>query len=197
MKKIFLLLATLVISAAAMAQSIISIPVKQNPVFEVSTDHLDVVFADNTLDLVLGADIVITGGSGTYSYLWRDAQGNELGTEEQLHVSGPGLYTLDVTDTCDCLRTVTFNVGTASIGEIADSPLSISPNPSDGFIRINGFEACSISAVSMAGQLVAALTSESGMPITEADLSHLPSGIYLLTLTDRNGRSMISRLIIR
>ena len=197
MKKLLSAIAIAALPLSASAQAIVSIPVNQNPVFEVSTNHVEVTVPDSNDDIILGADVVITGGSGSYTYRWTDQRGNDLGTESELHVSEPGLYTLDIADTCDCLQTVTFNVATASLDEIAGSILTISPNPSEGFIRIDGFDPVQITAVNMSGHLAATLTSPDGTHIHEADLSTLPSGIYLLTLTDNARNVIVSRIVIK
>lgn len=181
---------------SASSQSIVKIPVNQNPVFEVSTNLLDVTFPEGAGEMVLGGEIVVKGGSGDYRYVWTDNNGNELGTTPSLSIDRTGTYLLTITDTCDCEQTVTFNVATSSINTITTSAsLSISPNPTDGYIRIEGFEPCQIVAVDMAGHMAALISNDDMRPIHETNLSFLSPGLYILTLTDARGNSVACRLI--
>lgn len=196
MKKYFLsCLSVAMFWLSASSQTIVSIPVNQNPIFEVSTNRLDLTFPEDAAELVLGADIVVKGGSGVYEYLWSDADGNELGNEPYLTVPKAGTYLLTITDTCDCEQEVTFNVGTASVGALEMSKLTITPNPTDGYITIDGFDAYQIVALDMTGHMAALINSEGMQPIREADLSHLPSGLYLLNLTDAYHNNVVYRII--
>lgn len=196
MKKILLAsIASAMFWLSASSQSIVRIPVVQNPVFEVSTNHLDVTFPEGSDEMVLGAEIVIKGGSGEYRYLWTDHNGKELGNTASLAIESTGTYYLTITDTCDCEQQVTFNVATSSIHLVNASALSISPNPTDGYIRIEGFEPCQIVAVDMSGHIAAFINHDDLSCITEADLSFLSPGLYILTLTDIYNNSVAYRLI--
>lgn len=177
------------------SQTLVSIPVNQNPIFEVSTNRLDIAFPEGASELVLGADIVVKGGSGIYRYQWSDTAGNELGNEPYLPISESGIYLLTISDTCDCEQEVTFNIGTASVDSIDASTLKIYPNPTVGYIRIDGFEPCQIVVLDMTGHIVALINNENNQTIYEADLSHLPSGLYLLNLTDVYHNNVVYRLL--
>ncbi|MDE6078163.1 MAG: T9SS type A sorting domain-containing protein [Muribaculaceae bacterium] len=196
MKKYLLSILTLALSwTAASSQSIVSIPVNQNPLFEVFTNNLEMAYPDDMTDLILGADIVIKGGSGTYEYLWLDSDGNQLGTDPTLTVSGEGKYILTVSDTCDCEQTVTFNITSAAVDEVSAAGIGIFPNPTTGYVRIEGFQPFQIVAMDMSGHIAALINSEDGQSIQEADFSSLPSGIYLLTLSDGHGKKTVCRII--
>ncbi len=195
MKKI-LTAAAFVIACACgcAAQTIVNMPVAQNPLFEVSTNSVTVSIPDNG-GATLGGDLAITGGSGSYTYRWYNNSGATLGSSSTLEVSGPGTYLLDIDDTCDCRQTVTFNVATAGLDDVALDSFSISPNPTDGLVEIRGFEAMQICAVSLSGKMVALIVSEDGAPIADADFSSLASGTYILCLTDRAGNNVSTKLI--
>ena len=196
MKKYFLSSLTVAMFwLSASSQTIVSIPINQNPIFEVSTNRLDITFPEDASELVLGADIVVKGGSGVYKYQWTDVAGNNLGNEPFLSVAEAGTYLLTIADTCDCEQDVTFYVGTASVGSINVSHLTIYPNPTDGYIRIDGFDPYQIVALDMTGHIVALINNEGMQPIYEADLSHLPSGLYLLNLTDAYHNNVVCRLV--
>ncbi len=195
MKKI-LTAAAFVIACACgcAAQTIVNMPVAQNPLFEVSTNSVTVSIPDNG-GATLGGDLAITGGSGSYTYRWYNNSGATLGSSSTLEVSGPGTYLLDIDDTCDCRQTVTFNVATAGLDDVALDSFSISPNPTDGLVEIRGFEAMQICAVSLSGKMVALIVSEDGAPIADADFSSLASGTYILCLTYRAGNNVSTKLI--
>lgn len=147
--------------------------------------------------LFLGGDVVITGGSGEYTYRWSDASGNTLSTDATYYAQTPGTYRLDISDTCDCLQTVSFHVAIASLDRVEAEKLKIAPIPTDGAVCISGFVAVRIAAVDMSGRLVKVIESSSGMPMTDADFSELAVGQYILTLSDGNGKAATARLIKR
>jgi hypothetical protein len=49
----------------------------------------------------------------------------------------------------------------------------------------------------MSGALVKVVTSPNYLPLTEIDLSELPTGTYILTLANENGTVVSTRKIIR
>lgn len=176
------------------AQAVVKMPLSQNPLFEVSTNNVTVALPDGTSSATIGGDIVVKGGSGNYSYRWYSEAGTEFGTEQTLSVNTTGTYLLDIKDTCDCLQTVRFNVGTAGIGELELDAVSITPNPTDGFINIAGMKAVQLTATSMSGRL-AALIENDGSEFDSADLGNLAPGHYIVALTDRNGKVFVTKLI--
>lgn len=175
------------------AQSVVRIPVEQNPLFEVSTNYVNVSAGDES-GVTLGGDLVIKGGSGSYSYRWYSAAGSDLGYEPTLKVSTPGVYNLDVTDTCDCVQTVEFNVTNAGVDDIAYGTLRLSPNPTEGPVVVDGFEAVQIAVVGMSGRMECVI-DRGGYLIREFDLSHLPAGQYIVTLSDSEGHTAVARLV--
>lgn len=196
MKKLTSALSAIILtSSAANAQSLVEIPIKQNPPFEVSTNHVSVGLDANPGTLTIGGDIVVTGGSGSYSYHWYTPAGTELGTDRSLTVSSLGTYLLDIKDTCDCIQTVNFQVmDGAGVRGVEVENLIVSPNPTDGYIGFNGVEIVQLTAVNMGGQL-SALIDGDGTAFTSADLSQLPSGNYVLLLTGADGKFYASKII--
>ena len=63
-----LLTAFAMTSCALAAQTYIPMPVSQNPPFEVSTNEVFVEFMSPSM--TIGGSVVVTGGSGNYSYRW-------------------------------------------------------------------------------------------------------------------------------
>lgn len=195
MKKLFSV--TFLLAAASlgcMGQAVVNMPINQNPLFEVSTNSVTLSIPENS-SATIGGDLVIVGGSGNYTYRWYKSGDETLGEESTLEITEPGTYMLDVEDSCDCRQTISFLVESSGISAVGSASFSITPNPTDGIIAIEGFEAVQIAAVSMNGTMAALLVSETGHPFTVADLSHLHSGTYIITLTDANGKSVAAKLI--
>lgn len=178
---------------AASAQSVVRMPVSQNPLFEVSTNEVNVSSGDGS-DITLGGNLVIKGGSGSYTYRWYTADNRELGTESTLTVNNPGIYNLDISDSCDCVQTVRFNVSNAGVGDIAYGSLRLSPNPTQGPVTVEGFDAVQIAVVGISGRMEY-LIDRSGDIIRDFDLSSLPAGQYIVTVSDTEGRVETARII--
>lgn len=194
MKKLILSIAlTFAAVFGCQAQSLVKMPVAQNPLFEVSTNEVN-VSAGDAPEVTLGGDLVVKGGSGSYVYRWYNNAGNNLGTDATLCVSTPGAYFLDIKDTCDCLQTVRFNVTNAGVNVITADALRLSPNPTDGPVEVAGFDAVQIAVVAMSGQMVALIDMD-GEPVRSFDLSNLPAGQYIATLSDAEGHTAVARII--
>ena len=193
------IVATIMFAAASClcsAQSVVKIPVAQNPLFEVSTNNVAVSIPDGDSGATLGGDLVVTGGSGHYTYRWYDASNANLGSDATLSILTPGIYYLDINDTCDCLQTIEFNVTTASLDAVSMSQaITITPNPTSGPIEIDGIDAVQIAIVSMAGRMEALIVSHDGTPIHSADLGSLAHGQYIVTLTDAQGTTSVCKLL--
>ncbi len=179
---------------ACVGQSLVSMPVVQNPLFGVSTNEVNATFPEDSPSVILGSDLVITGGSGTYSYRWYDNSGQDLGYESTLQVSAPGKYLLDVKDTCDCLQTVNFNISVSGVDDIRASKAKISFDSMCGQVDIEGFDPVQLSAVDMSGRL-SAVIDHGGVVFHTADLSSLTGGVYIITLTDSRGSVTSLKLI--
>lgn len=189
------IIVALIVGLHMQAQTIVNIPVSQNPVFEVFTDNVDVMVDDSCEEVVLGGNLVIKGGSGTYEFLWCDSTGDTLGQEQTLSVTKPGLYTLYVSDTCQCELSVNFNVESSSVEAVFQSDFSVTPNPTDGVVEISGFDATQITAVDMAGHMKSFICSHDETAIREADFSILSPGMYILTLSNSHGNRKAVRII--
>ena len=62
------------------AQAIVRMPVEQNPLFEVSTSKVEIAMPEEGGGVLLGGNVVVTGGSGVYTYRWYTPQVKKLGT---------------------------------------------------------------------------------------------------------------------
>ena len=192
-------LSSVIIGATVLSmssQSIVELNLakNQNPIFEISTNEVSLAFPGNEDFLVIGADIVIKGGSGEYSFRWYNEQGEELGNEKTLEITLPGIYRADISDTCDCLQTVTFDISEASVYDIKPEKFFISPNPTNGLIKIYGIDAVQLTAVDSAGKLVF-IADHEGDIFNEADLSGLTPGLYFISVKDIYGNLFTDRII--
>lgn len=152
------------------AQSVVNMNVKQNPLFSVSTNDVSAVLEGQPL--TLGADVVITGGSGVYTYQWYKGA-EKLSTASTLVVGEPGEYSLDVKDQCDCLQTIAFHItGTSGIDAIDMNDVK------------------QITVFNIKGQLVKVINGSS------VDLTTLPRGQYIINKVDAEG-NIASKKITR
>lgn len=177
------------------AQAVVKMSLQQNPLFEVSTNAVNIAAGDSSVGLTLGGDVVVRGGSGNYSYRWYTATEPSLGIESTITVYKPGIYLLDITDTCDCLQTVEFNITFAGVAIVdgRQTPV-LSPNPTFGPVNIAGFNAVQVAVVGMSGR-VECVVDRNGLPIDNFDIGMLPAGQYIVTLSDSEGHVSVARLI--
>ncbi|WP_116128046.1 T9SS type A sorting domain-containing protein [Lewinella sp. IMCC34183] len=115
------------------------------------------------------------------------------GTIELLTEPGQ-TYTLLVDDTLAagssrCLEVTAIT--TTSVHRPSSTWISLYPNPSSGYLRLDEFSAREVEVYDAAGRKVAAFSD----PGTELDLSGYPAGIYHLRITDRGARTYVTRII--
>ncbi len=107
---------TLTITDAAGCDTTVSFSITAPPPLQISLQVVDASCPD-VCDGTAG--VIVTGGTGTYTYGWSPAPGGGQGTA---NVTGlcDGAYTLTVTDAAGCDSTISFTVG---------APPPIVPNP--------------------------------------------------------------------
>jgi Secretion system C-terminal sorting domain len=99
-----------------------------------------------------------------------------------------------VTDANGCTATGTYLVGTVSTQEAATAlHFSVQPNPSRGQVYILGVTPVRVELYNAWGLLV----QEHRVSVTTLDLSTLPTGTYLVRVTDNNGRQGTRRVVVR
>ncbi len=170
LKKITLFLLLLAVFAVeSQAQSIVNLNLKQNPLFSVSTNEVVAVMEGK--EIVLGADIVISGGSGNYTYRWYTSDG-ELGTDKYLTIQKTGEYLLDIKDECDCMQTVAFHItGTDGVDNV----------PVDAIVQTVVF--------TVNGRLVKVSKG------SVVDTSSLPNGVYVINRVGKNGKIDVRKFV--
>ena len=78
-------------------------------------------------------------------------------------------------------------------GEHADLPLDIHPNPTTGQVTIMGQDLKSAEVFNTLGQKVA--TATNGSDCITLDISNLPAGIYIVSITDGEGRKCVKKVV--
>ena len=173
-----------------------------------ASDQVTIVREPDLLDL--GNDTLICEGSsltlsagGTYTvYLWSDNSSSQV-----LNVSQSGQYWLQVVSANGCVFNDTIGVVVIPCTGVSDNlagaidAFKILPNPSDGNFRIinRGSEALQTAyriISSHGSEIYFRPAGDSDAQDFNADLSGLPSGLYLLEALSPSGRQ-IRKLMIR
>ena len=84
---------------------------------------------------------------------------------------------------------------TASITGVADhlgnDGIGISPNPTNGLVRIEGATVSEVQVYNTMGQLVKTVQNTN-----EIDMVHLPEGVYFLRITAKDGRQHVGKVTV-
>lgn len=132
-------------------------------------------------------DVTVSGGIAPYSFVWTDANGNQLNTEDLSNISA-GEYTLEVTDANDCMLTseiVMVDNLTGSNDPALEASIVMSPNPTQDIVTIDFAETLQEDAVVKVfgglGQLMQTPAYISaGTQKVEIDLSNYTAATYRL-----------------
>jgi len=116
-----------------------------------------------------GINITVTGGSGSYTYLWSNGA-----TTQDLASVGAGIYNVTVTDPAHCQEDTLFNLSSAN----GPSINNITPTPETCFGLNNG-----VAVVSATGG-TGTLTYEWSNGQTTATATGLAPGTYTVTVSD-------------
>ncbi|MBI1184551.1 choice-of-anchor A family protein [bacterium] len=121
------------------------------------------------------ATIAVTGGTGTYTYIW--SNGNS-GTSAQNLTAGN--YTVVVEDANGCSTTATFTITQPDELDItADGTFTVCSGSNNGSINVTVSGGTSSYSY--------AWTKDGNSYATSEDLTNLSSGQYVLEVTDANG----------
>ena len=84
--------------------------------------------------------------------------------------------------------------GLMSVDENEASPIQISvyPNPAKDFVRIEGAEAAEVQVYNALGQMVKTIQGSN-----EINVSGLAEGVYLLRITDADGKNHVTRVAVK
>ena len=190
LKILLTIIATL--SMMLSAQTRIPMPVSQNPLFEVSTNEVTVEFA--APQMTIGGDVIVAGGSGTYSYRWCRGS-EEISTEPVLTISEAGVYDLYISDAFDCMQHVVFTVQAASVEGVGLDKIALYPNPVTDCLTVSGLRLRQVCVVSMGGALVAVHGDFAPGTTTQIDLSSLPAGEYVVNCVTENNDVVTGKIV--
>ncbi len=161
---------------------------------QVTTSVTDASSAANDGAISISA----SGGQAGYQYEWVSGDLAGLDTTD---VSGlaPGVYTVRVSDSRGCYTYERISVNTlANVNQVQNKDFKLYPNPAslEAFIHLDQFEnAVDLQCVDMMGQSVLQLNNVQTNRI-RLDLSQLPSGMYLVKITDGN-QKFTKKLMVR
>lgn len=146
---------------------------------------------------LVGAEVTITALSfNADSYLWHVEGVDNLPnpTEQRIVVSwhSAGSYLIKVTATNDdgittSTRTITI-VDKACVASAQQNDVVIYPNPANKSVSIEADDVLQVAIIDMRGKITTVLDA----PISRAiDVSHLPSGIYMLRVVTIKGATTL------
>lgn len=181
------------------AQTIIKIPFLQPRPFQVSTLTDTLSLAGNT-SVVLGSNLLLSGGSGQYTYAWM--QNNVvLHTLPTFEVAQQGTYQLLVNDGAGCSALIQFVVLlNAGLSAEMDDSFEIYPVPAMNHVFIKSTHLDLLKSVRIYqtdGKQMLYITENE--PITSGkmkiNVEQLPVGTYLMTLELND--QLINRQLIK
>lgn len=127
-------------------------------------------------------NIKVTGASGTVKYTWLDNQQQTVGTTADLINQAAGVYQLKITDDSQCgpIFSTYISIPMINILSLDETKATVKP-------ATCGQANASITGIYVTGatsyKWTNALTGED-YTTTTADLTNVPAGIYLLTITN-------------
>jgi hypothetical protein len=138
----------------------------------------------NGVDMQSDIELISTGGTAPYEYLWED--GNTDSLREAMEY---GTYFVTITDDNDCEEIIDFLLdGTTGIDDIEEiNALTLFPNPTSGelYLEVDLSKPVnlSVNVFDMFGKRVISLQNQQQNSETiPLELSHLPSGTYFVHL---------------
>ncbi|MBI1267926.1 MAG: T9SS type A sorting domain-containing protein [Cryomorphaceae bacterium] len=119
-------------------------------------------------------DISTSGGQSPYEWWWSNGSNYE-------DLQAPeGIYSVVIIDSNDC-ATDPFNVECPTGIAETETPYSLFPNPTSGFLELNVSRSCVVAVYALCGELVFTTPANGEQNI---DLSHLADGVYLFQISD-------------
>lgn len=135
---------------------------------------------------------------GSYNYIDWYKDGQFVSTGISIPVSGPGSYTAYIYyqgETTFCTRTTDAFIVTSINKQLANTSVSLFPNPANNMVNISStMPVLTADVYDATGRLVLSNRAESANNITLA-VANLTNGIYSIKLTHTNGLVAVKKLI--
>jgi hypothetical protein len=131
-----------------------------------------------------------TGGTGSYSYVWKNASNATVGTADKLTNAIAGGYTVTVTDANNCSKTSSSVPITPPYALVAGSALGTDPqcNGDTGQINVTGASGGTDALTYSVSPTLPTSPQPVGTPITG-----VPANVaYTVTVTDANGCTAVA-----
>ena len=133
-------------------------------------------------------DVTITGANGATTFIWTDANGVTVGTDEDLSGLFSGSYSLLVTDEDGCTLELNGVVvdNIVNVNDFnASSVWALQPNPANDYFMIKGqfFVNTKITVLDVGGRIV---LSETLTPNYNWDVSLWNDGVYFIQLSGQH-----------
>ncbi len=145
-------------------------------------------------------DATVTGGTGSYGYIWYDELGNLFGTGEDLTGLPAGTYCLKVTDENECIAqacVVVENI-TSTIDRTLEQAISLSPNPTSDELKVS-FEMpqqqeATLILLDISGQELWRQQKQSSSDEVIVNMGVYAEGVYLMKIV--MGDSLVVKKVV-
>jgi hypothetical protein len=182
-------------------------------VTDVCTSYFEnIIIEDESIDCILEAstevtdeipgtslgsiDLTVTGSNGDATYLWTDANGITVSTDEDLLNVSSGTYQVIITDEDGCILIISdlfVNIDSLEDIEI-DNGVTVFPNPANSNVSIT-LESNLLTALEIRDVQGRLIFIETIVNSHNLNVSSWNQGIYFITTSNELGKST-SRLVI-
>jgi hypothetical protein len=152
------------------------------------TADIDADFGNNDGKIKL----TVNGGTPGYTFEWSNGA-----TTQNIGGLEAGTYTVTITDANGCVTEMDFvveNETTANTISLMDVSLFLSPNPSDGDVRIKWKGAAS--QLIIVNQMGSVILTKKIFNTQTTEVLDLPSGLYSVKVIGVNGSTASRQLVI-
>jgi hypothetical protein len=134
--------------------------------------------------VITAAGTLLSIASTYTNYQWiKNGTSITGATNNTYTVTSAGTYKVAVVTPGGCMDTSLVYVSNLSVGSVSSAnDIQIYPNPSNGIVNIMSPVAVNIVLNGIDGRMI-----EKASNVKQLDLSHLPNGVYLLSVFDENG----------
>ena len=190
----------MITSSVYAQEHVINVPISQPRQLEVNAGGD--VYKEELVNIILGEELEIKGGTADFTYSWRDDDNNTQNTKT-ITVTSFGNYYLTVTDAVNCSAKDSVRVlnSTSVKPSHHDDFFLLYPNPGTGQVSIMlyGYKhPVRIDVFSVNGELLMRkkIYPFSDKHLVEMDLSTLVKGIYFVKLVSKR-KTVVSSVVLK